>query len=314
MRLSIIIVNWNEREMLAECLQSFLPGLNTKKDEVIIVDNGSIDGSIEMIGEQFPSVKLISNPDNRGFAAANNQALKIALGRHILLLNNDTLVHGDVISKSCQYLDKHDDIAALGCRVLNKDGSLQITCAQYPSLLNLILLTSGLWKLKWPKFLGRFQMADWKRNDERDVDTVSGCYMLLQACAIKQVGLLDEQFFFFGEETDWCKRFRDAGWRVSFAPVGEITHYGSVSARRHNHKRDLMLSKAMVRLHRKHGGLVAAVVTWLVLFIFNTSRTIIWALFSLFSHKPEAHERYRHFAGVVREFTTVWPSRPEVKQ
>lgn len=314
MRLSIIIVNWNEREMLGDCLQSFLPGLNLKKDEVIVVDNGSVDGSTEMVASRFPNVKLISNPDNRGFAAANNQALRIALGSRILLLNNDTLVHGDVLSKSCQYLDEHIDIAVLGCRVLNEDGSLQITCAQYPSLINLVLLTSGLWKLRWPKFLGRFQMAHWKRNDERDVDTVSGCYMLVRACAIRQVGLLDEQFFFFGEETDWCKRFREAGWRVSFAPVGQITHFGSVSARRHNHKRDLMLSKAMVRLHRKHGGLAAAAVIWAVLFVFNTSRALFWALRSLFSRKPEVHERFRHFKGVVREFTSVWPTPQGVEQ
>lgn len=308
MRLSIIIVNWNEREMLSECLQSFFPTLLPDRDEVIVVDNGSIDGSIEMLAERFPLVKVISNAENRGFAAANNQALEMARGRHVLLLNNDTLVHGDVLSQSYQYLEQHSDIAVLGCRVLNEDGSLQITCAQYPSLANLVLLTSGLWKLRWPKILGRYQMAHWKRNDERDVDTVSGCYMLVRACAIKQVGVLDEQFFFFGEETDWCKRFRDAGWRVSFAPVGEITHFGSVSARRHNHKRDLMLSRAMVRLHRKHGGVVAAAVIWTVLFIFNTSRAFFWALRSLFSRKPEVHERYRHFTGVVREFSSVWPS------
>ncbi len=314
MRLSIIIVNWNEREMLKDCLQSFLPDLDLKQDEVIVVDNGSVDGSTEMVASRFPKVNLISNPDNRGFAAANNQALRVARGRQILLLNNDTLVHGDVLSKSCQYLDEHIDIAVLGCRVLNEDGSLQITCAQYPSLLNLVLLTSGLWKLRWPKFLGRYQMAHWKRNNERDVDTVSGCYMLVRACAINQVGLLDEQFFFFGEETDWCKRFREAGWRVSFAPVGQITHFGSVSARRHNHKRDLMLSKAMVRLHRKHGGLAAAAVIWTVLFIFNTSRAFFWALRSLFSRKPEVHERFRHFAGVVREFASVWPSPQGVQQ
>ena len=138
--------------------------------------------------------------------------------------------------------------------------------------------------------------------------------MLVRACAISQVGLLDEQFFFFGEETDWCKRFREAGWRVSFAPVGQITHFGSVSARRHNHKRDLMLSKAMVRLHRKHGGLAAATVIWTVLFVFNTSRALFWALRSLFSRKPEVHERFRHFRSVVREFTAVWPSPQGVQQ
>jgi GT2 family glycosyltransferase len=255
-------------------------------------------------------VRLINNPDNRGFAAANNQALEIARGRYFLLLNNDTLIHGNVLESSCHYLDRHDDTAVLGCRVLNADGSLQITCGLYPSITNLLLLTSGLWKLKWPRFLGRYQMSHWKRDDERDVDTVSGCYMLVRASAVRKVGLLDEQFFFFGEETDWCKRFRDAGWRVSFAPVGEITHFGSVSARRHNHKRDIMLSRAMVRLHRKHNGLLASAAVWSLLLFFNSSRVVFWAIMSLFSTRAEVHDRYRHFKGVVREFLTVWPSLP----
>ena len=308
MRLSIIIVNWNQREMLGDCLSSFVPNLDPMLYEVIVVDNGSVDQSMEMVSKDFPSVRLIGNSDNRGFAAANNQGLEIARGRYYLLLNNDTLIHGNVIESSLDYLDDRKDIGVLGCRVLNADGSLQVTCGQYPSITNLLLLTSGLWKLKWPRFLGRYQMSHWKRDDERDVDTVSGCYMVVRASAMKLVGSLDERFFFFGEETDWCKRFRDANWRVSFAPVGEITHFGSVSARRHNHKRDIMLSKAMVLLHRKHSGLSASAVVWGLLLFFNVSRAVFWAVMSLISKKVEVQERYTHFKGVVRDFMMVWPS------
>ena len=313
MRLSIIIVNWNQREMLEDCLSSFVANLDPVTHEVIVVDNGSADKSVEMVSEKFPSVRLISNPDNKGFAAANNQALEIAHGHFYLLLNNDTLIHDNVIHSTLSYLEGHADIAVLGCRVLNSDGSLQITCGQYPSITNLLLLTSGLWKLKWPRFFGRYQMSHWKRDDERDVDTVSGCYMLVRASAARKIGLLDDSFFFFGEETDWCKRFRDAGWRVSFAPVGEITHFGSVSARRHNHKRDVMLSKAIVRLHRKHSGSVAAATVWSLLLLFNTSRVVFWAMMSMLSSRAEAHERFTHFKRVVGEFLTVWPSLPGVR-
>jgi len=308
MRLSIIIVNWNARAMLADCLGTVLDGLDPRLDEVIVVDNGSADGSADTIARAFPTVRLIRNADNRGFAAANNQALAVARGRYVLLLNNDTLVHGDVMSRSCRYLDTHPDTAVMGCRVLNRDGSLQPTCSQYPSLVNLLLLTSGLWRLRWPRFLGRFQLSDWERDSERDVDTVSGCYMLVRKSAIREVGVLDERFFFFGEETDWCKRFRDAGWGVRFAPVGLITHFGSVSARRHNHKRDVMLSKAMVRLHRKHSGWPMAALIWGLLLVFNASRAAFWALGSLFSRRTEVRERCRHFTGVVREFGSAWPS------
>ena len=308
MRLSIVIVNWNARKMLRNCVRSVTQHLDPKLDEIIVVDNGSDDGSADAIADEFPTLRLIRNPDNRGFAAANNQALAIARGRYVLLLNNDTLVHGDVLARSCHYLDTHGDVAVMGCRVLNDDGSMQPTCGQYPSLVNLLLLTSGLWKLRRPRFFGRYQMSDWNRDNERDVDTVSGCYMLVRAGAIEDIGVLDEDFFFFGEETDWCKRFRDAGWGVRFAPVGYITHFGSVSARRHNHKRDVMLSKAMVRLHRKHGGWPSAATVWSLLLVFNASRMMFWALRSLFSRNIEVRGRCRHFVGVVREFDSVWPS------
>lgn len=313
MRLSIIIVNWNAREMLKDCLATVMDRLDPTLDEVIVIDNGSEDGSARMVAKEYPIVRLIANPDNRGFAAANNQGFAAARGRHLLLLNNDTLVHGDVLEQSVRYLDTHPDVGVMGCRVLNDDGSVQLTCSAYPTFFNLFLLTSGLWKLRWPRFLGRYQLADWRRDSERDVDIVSGCYMMVRTAATRQVGLLDERFFFFGEETDWCKRFRDAGWGVRFAPVGEITHFGSVSARRHHHKRDVMLSQAMVRLHRKHGGWLKAASVWSLLFGFNLSRAFFWGVGSLFSKRVEVRERCKHFVGVVREFASLWPTPSETR-
>ena len=302
MRLSIIIVNWNQREMLKECLHSVFEKTNPNTDEVFVVDNGSEDGSADCVSEHFPTVRLIRNAENRGFAAANNQAITLARGRHILLLNNDTLVHGDVLERSCEYLDKNREVAAMGCRVLNADGSLQITCSQFPTFINLFLLTSGLWKLDKPKWLGKYQMKHWQRDSVRDVDTVSGCYLMVRRSVIEQLGMLDEQFFFFGEETDWCRRFREAGWKVRFAPVGEITHFGSVSARHHNHARDVMLTRAMVKLHRKHSGQVAAASIWTLLFGFNMSRALYWGTLNLLKGTPERRQRSHHFAQVVRSF------------
>ena len=145
MRLSIIIVNWNQREMLKDCLHTVFETTDLKTDEVFVVDNGSEDGSADCVAEHFPNVRLLRNTENRGFAAANNQAMRLASGRHILLLNNDTLVHGDVLERSCEYLDQNPVVAAMGCRVLNSDGSLQVTCSQFPTFINLFLLTSGLW-------------------------------------------------------------------------------------------------------------------------------------------------------------------------
>lgn len=303
--LSIIIVSWNTQKLLRDCLESLYGSGVTAALEVFVVDNGSTDGSPEMVEARFRNVKLIRNADNRGFAAANNQALRVAAGRHVLLLNSDTLVHPGVIDASIDYLDCHPDVGMMGCRVLNADGTVQATCSQFPTLANLLLLTSGLFRVPGLSFAKRYRMDDWQRDDERDVDVVSGCYLMVRREATEAVGLLDEDFFFFGEETDWCRRFRAHGYAVRFAPVGTITHFGGGSSTSLNSKRDLMLSEATVRLHRKHGGLAAAAAAWAILLVFNASRYAYWSLKSLLQFRR--FDRREHFRGVVWGFHSSWP-------
>mgnify|MGYP000070306992 CR=1 FL=1 len=307
MDLSIVIVNWNTREMLRDCLQSVFDTLGNLKAEVFVVDNASEDGSQDMVRESFPQVNLICNTDNRGFAAANNQALALASGRYVLLLNSDTLVHGDVLSASCAFMDGRPEVGVMGCRVLNRDGTLQITGSGYPSLLNLSLMTTGLWKLKNVPFFDRYQMQTWDRRTEREIDVVSGCYMVVRKTAMDEVGLLDEDFFFYGEETDWCRRFADAGWKLVLSPVGEITHFGGGSVKKLNHKRDVMLTEGTVRLHRKHGGVLGGAACWTLLAGFNLSRSVFWTLASL-TGGERAKERASHFRRVVAASPDTWPS------
>lgn len=297
--LSIVIIEWNTIDLLRDCLASVFANQGGLKLEVIVVDNDSHDGSPEMVESEFPEVIQIRNADNRGFAAANNQGFDICTGRHVLLLNSDTYVIGDVLAASVRYLDQNPDVGAMGCRVLNPDKTMQATCSMWPRLLDLFFMSSGLWKLKRPKVFGRYQMTHWQRDDERPVEVISGCYLMLRQDVLQQVGPLDEDFFFFGEETDWCKRIRDAGWKLMFAPVGEIVHYGSASARKLNHKRDLMLTDATIRLHRKHHGPLAARMAWLILFGFNLSRAAFWSLRSL-TAGDSAAPRAAHFRNVVR--------------
>lgn len=306
MDLSIVIVSWNTREMLADCLGSVFGNLGALECEVFVVDNASEDGSPEMVARDFPQARLIRNTANLGFAAANNQAMELMCGEYVLLLNSDTIVHGDVLEQSRSYLEAHPRVGVMGCRVHNTDGSLQITCSRFPSLLNLALLTSGLWKLGWPAFLDRYQMTRWDRTDARPVEVVSGCYMYLRKAAMDQVGLLDESFFFFGEETDWCRRFADAGWELHFAPVGVITHHGGGSVRRLSYRRDVMLTEGMIRLHRKHGGIAGAAACWALLMGFNLSRAVFWSAARLVRYKGAA-ERAQHFRSVVGATLTLWP-------
>ncbi|MEM1069552.1 MAG: glycosyltransferase family 2 protein [Planctomycetota bacterium] len=310
---SIIIVNWNTRSVLQTCLRSVVSNLSGVSAELIVVDNGSTDGSPEMVSAEFPSVRLIANTDNRGFAAANNQGFQVARGKHVLLLNSDTEVLGDVIQKSLAYLEQYPQVGVMGCRVLNSDRSVQLTCSQFPSLINLGLLASGLSRFSRPKFCGRYQLRSWNRDSERDVDTVTGCYMLVRREALDEVGTLDEDFFFYGEETDWCKRFIQAGWILRFAPVGEIIHHGSLSSRRCNHRRDLMLTSGLLRFHHKHGGPIPTAVAWVILAVFCVLRSIYWTIHAAWSRTDYAIQRRGHFFHVLRDFKSVWPSPSAVR-
>ena len=308
MDLSIIIVNWNTQQLLRDCLDSVIVHPQGLDLEIFVVDNGSADGSPEMVEREFPKVILIRNADNRGFAAANNQAIERARGRYILLLNSDTIVHGHVLANTVGYMDRHPDVAVLGCRVLNPDGSIQPSCGRFPGLLNLVILSSGLWKLSSPAFLARSQLRPLEGDTAEDVDYVSGCFMCLRHSALAEVGVLDEKFFFFGEEVDWCRRFRDKGYIVRAAPVGVITHLGSASARTLNHKRDLMLTSGIILLHRKHRGLAAAALAFAILFGFNLSRAGFWSLRQIVAPSPATQARRDHFRAIVREFHRAWPS------
>ncbi len=214
---SVVVVNWNTQDILRDCLISIYEQCGEIDLEVIVIDNASTDGSVEMVKKDFPQVTLIENSQNRGFAAANNQGIAISKGRYVLLLNSDTVVLDNAIAKTAAFADSHPEAAVVGCRVLNPDRTLQPTCFMFPSILNMLLSSTYLYKL-FPKnkFFGRERMTWWNRNDIREVDVVTGCFMLVRQDTIKKVGSMDEQFFMYGEETDWCYRFKQAGWKVMF--------------------------------------------------------------------------------------------------
>lgn len=297
MDLSIIIVNWNTEDLLRDCLQSVRNGLGGLTAEIWVVDNGSEDSSLAMLARDFPDVRLIANSRNLGFAAANNQALRQAAGRHVLLLNSDTLIHGTVLPEAVGWLDRHPDAGILGPRILNRDGSLQGSSAAFPSIPYLLRQMLGLHKRAAP---------NGGRTGTHRAEVISGCAMFVRARAMDEVGLLDESFFFYGEETDWCRRFARAGWGVVHAPVGSITHFGGGSVRRLNHRRDVMLTEGTVRLHRKHHGLIGGLACFALLAVFNASRALGWVALAVI-RRPGAADRARHFASVVASLHRAWP-------
>lgn len=282
MDVSIIIVNWNTKSLLQNCIASVYKQQDNVKCEIIVVDNASTDGSIEMIETNFPQIALIKNSKNRGFASANNQGIAVAKGRYVLLLNSDTIILNNAISKTVSFADNNPFAAVVACKVLNPDMSLQPTCFMFPSILNMVLSSSYLYKI-FPrsKFFGREQMTWWDRNTVKEVDVVTGCFMLVRRKAIEQIGLMDERFFMYGEETDWCYRFKQAGWKIIFAPVSEIIHIGNQSAKLHPSSMLLQLRGSILIFMQKHRGPMQYAFACILVSAFYALRVPIWAVLAL---------------------------------
>ncbi|MEO9573506.1 MAG: glycosyltransferase family 2 protein [Tateyamaria sp.] len=304
MDLSIVIVNWNTQDLLRDCLRSVHAGLGNLKAEVLVVDNASTDGSCDMVISEFREVRLMKSKSNLGFAGGNNLALRLARGRYVLLLNTDTLVHGTVLQDAVTWLDENPLCGVMGPKVLNTDGTVQPSCSSFPSLGFLAMQTLGLTRFRC---FDAYRMTGWDRSSERQVDVISGAAMFVRSSAMAQVGLLDEAFFFYGEETDWCRRFRNAGWDIVFTPIPSITHFGNGSVSKLSHKRDVLMTEGTTRLHLKHGGWVAGILCYALLTLHNISRAAFWALSSLIK-RPGAAERARHFGMVSANFRRAWPS------
>ena len=288
---SVVVVNWNTQDILRDCLRSIYEHCGEIDLEVIVIDNASTDGSVEMIKKDFPQVTLIENSQNRGFAAANNQGIAISRGRYVLLLNSDTVVLDNAIAKTVAFADSHPEAAIVACRVLNPDRTLQPTCFMFPSTLNMLLSSTYLYKL-FPKskFFGREQMTWWDRNDIREVDVVTGCFMLIRQKAIQQVGTMDEQFFMYGEETDWCYRFRRAGWKVMFTPVCEIIHLGGQSSRQKRSKMILQLRGSILLFMKKHNSFLKYALACLLVALFFFLRVPYWLIRAVFSRNNKSDD------------------------
>lgn len=251
---SIIIVNYNTRQLTLDCLESVYASITSYNYEIIVVDNASHDGSVEAIREAYPEVRLIANNDNTGFAVANNQGMKVAKGRYILLLNSDTVVHPDTLGIMIGFMDRHPGMGASGCKVILPDGSLDKACKRgFPTPSASFYYAFGISRLfpDRPKF-NQYQLGHLSPDDEYPVDCLVGAFMLVRREAIEQVGGLDETFFMYGEDIDWCYRIKEAGWGIFYYPRTYIVHYKGGSARRKPLKITYEFHRAMWVFHRKH--------------------------------------------------------------
>lgn len=218
--LSIVIVNWNTRHLLGECLDSVYRHADGIRFEIWLVDNASSDGSVAAVRQRFPDVRIVENSENLGFAAANNKAFRKMNGRYALLLNTDARLKADALSALVKHMDRHPD-AAMACgQLLNEDGTRQNSVASFPGWIS-VLANESL--LQWV-FPGRFPGKRHSVAEPVAVDSCIGACLMVRKAAMDQVGLLDERYFFFMEETDWARQMKKAGWSVWFVPSAEIVH------------------------------------------------------------------------------------------
>lgn len=258
---SVIIVNWNAREFLRACLASL--EMQDVSHEIIVVDNASSDASAEMVRADFARVELIASEENVGFAAGNNLAARRARGGYLLLLNPDTRVPVDTLKTLVAFADAHPDCAALGPELRNQDGSHQRSCWRgFPGLGMALADALFLWKAPWLPLAHQSEYRADELREPRSVDHVLGACMLIRRAAWEQVGALDENYFLFLEETDWCWRAQRAGWKIMYTPQTHVLHFGQQSMRQAPRNNIPQFYSSYLRFYRAaHGRNTAGVLT-----------------------------------------------------
>lgn len=253
--LSVIIVSWNVRRLLQRALTSCRaswgdrPGL-----ELIVVDNVSTDGTVEMLREVFSDVTRVVNEENRGFTGGNNDGLDQARGQYLLLLNPDTEVLGDALPRLVAYMGQHPDVGMVGPQLRNPDGSVQSSRRRFPTLPVLFLESTWLQDLLPRRALDRYYFEDRSPQRAHPVDWITGAAMLTRRAVVDEVGGMDEAFFMYSEELDWCRRIRAAGWSIHYVPDARIVHHEGKSSEQVVPARHIYFQSSKVQYARKYHG------------------------------------------------------------
>lgn len=273
MDLSVVIVNWNVKSLLRDCLRSLGEAAQALQPtgEIIVVDSASTDGSPQMVRDEFPQVRLIASHENLGYARGNNVGAAAARGRYIFLLNPDTVVKPGGLSAMIDYMAARPQVGALGPQLLWPDGTVQSSRRRFPSLGSLFWESTllGQW---WPRnrHIQRYHMVDCPSDQPQGVDWVVGAALLIRAETWRQVGPIDESFFMYFEETDWCRRCVQAGWEIHYLPAAQIIHYEGKSSEQVVADRTIRFQRSKIYYARKYFGRGWAVIL----------RLFLWATFA----------------------------------
>ncbi len=258
MDISIIIVSWNAAKHLKSCLESVREETRRSPDllaETIVIDNASSDGSADIVAAEFPEFRLVRNDRNLGFARANNIGILMSRGKYLYIINSDVVLRPDCLRNLYRYLEAYPEIGIMGPQIINEKGAVQRSCMGFPTAWNTFCRALAL-DVMFPRstLFGGHLMPYWPHDTTRKVEVINGCFWAVRRRALENVGLLDETFFMYGEDMDWCKRFRLAGWPAVFYPGARAVHYGGASSALAPVRFYIEKQKANLGYWRKHHG------------------------------------------------------------
>lgn len=294
---SIIIVVWNAKGYVLECLESLQEHCANAYSEVIVVDNASTDGSADLVAQRFPEFKLIRNSENLGFAKANNIGMSQASGEYVCLVNSDVKFTSDCISRMLEYLKTHPGVGLVGPKMMGGDGNAVLrSTLRFPTVWNTFCRALGLdVAFKGSRFFGGLLMTDFDHQTTMPVEVLVGWFWLAGSKSIRRIGMLDPQFFMYGEDIDWCYRFRQAGEEVVFLAEADAFHYGGASSSAAPARFYLEQTRANWRYFRKHHGLLAQAGYLATIALHHALRLIGAACVYLFSpsRRSDTREKLR---------------------
>jgi GT2 family glycosyltransferase len=284
----VLVVSYNTAPLTRACLASVRAASAGLAVEVVVVDNASADGSAELVAREFPEARLIANRENVGFARANNQAFAAARGRYLMLLNPDTEAAPGTIRELLEFAEAHPRAGVVGPRVFLPSGEQQSTLFRLPRLFDLAvnLFVPNRIARRLP-LLGRARYAGADLDRVQDVEVVAGCCMLVPRAVVDEIGGMDERFFMYGEEAEWCFRIRRAGWQILYFPGTRIVHHGGQSARQTPDAMVLAMTRSQLRLFRMVRGWPAAYAANLLMLARDLTRLPLWAVMSWLGGKGD---------------------------
>ena len=302
MDLSIIIVSYNTKDLLVDCISSVYRSTDGLDFEILVIDNASADGSAAEVKAKFPGVRVVSNQVNRGFAAASNQGMQLMRGEYALLLNPDSQVPSRSLAKMVRYLEENQSVGIIGCKVLNPDGTLQPSAFPLPRLKDLVLSGFAVGWAPWGRRLQRLCSRPYlPRKGPVEVGWVSGSCLMIRRETIDRIGLLDENFFLYSEDVDWCIRAKREGWAVVYYPDAAVVHHGGQSAEQNLALKISAFYGKRLYFGRKHFGRLAHLILRLAsCFELATKWIVVAGVLKLDSDEKRARlQGYRQALGVV---------------